>query len=145
MQIFLGAPFTQDINENTKIMSSQKTNIITGLMEYLENRGHVVKNAYSREKFGKDLMHPLVCTKKDFNEVKNCDLFLAIVGNPPSGGVHIELGWASALDKKIILLLHEGFDYSPLVSGLSSVTNAKIIRFKNEKDIPRLLDGAIWK
>ncbi len=143
MQIFLGAPFTQDINKNTSIVHTHKVNFIINLIEQLEQKGHVVRNAHKREKFGKELMHPLVCTKEDFKEIQDCDLFLAIVGNPPSGGVQVELGWASALNKRIILLLHEETEYSPLVNGLSSVTDSKIIRFRDETEIPKILEGEI--
>ncbi|MFA5763987.1 MAG: nucleoside 2-deoxyribosyltransferase [archaeon] len=140
MQIFLGAPFTQDINKETKVMHDHKTELLKNIMNYLEEKGHIVKNAHSREKFGVELMTPNVCTKADFDEVNNCDIFMAIVGNPPSGGVHVELGWASALNKKIILLLHEGQEYSPLITGLTSVSNTKIVKFKDESEFPKILD-----
>lgn len=42
---------------------------------------------------------------RDVNQVKECDLFIELIGDTKSkGGRHAELGMAIALDKKIILI-----------------------------------------
>jgi nucleoside 2-deoxyribosyltransferase len=143
MKIFLGAPFTQDISDETKIMHTHKVEHIMNLIGYLQKKGHSVTNAHTREKFGEELMPPHVCTKKDYDEVKNCDVFVAVVGNPASGGVQVELGWASALNKKIIVLLYGNGKYSPLVDGLSSVADAKIIRVEDETKMHHYLEDVL--
>ena len=79
-------------------------------------------------------MKPDVCTLKDFEEIKDSDLLIAIPGDPPSGGVHIELGWASAMNKNIIILLEKGKRYCDLANGLAIVANVKYIRYKEIRD-----------
>ncbi|WP_269147326.1 nucleoside 2-deoxyribosyltransferase [Planococcus antarcticus] len=70
----------------------------------------------------------------DFKEISICDLFVAFPGSPASPGTHIEIGWASALNKPIILLLEEEKDYAFLIKGLGTVANVTFIRYLKEED-----------
>ncbi|MCL6449896.1 MAG: nucleoside 2-deoxyribosyltransferase [Acetobacteraceae bacterium] len=85
----------------------------------LEEAGCTVFLAHEREEWGANLMVPEVCTLLDLEEMGRADVVVAVPGQ--SGGVHMELGWASVLRKPIILLLDPKQRYSPLVLGLSSV------------------------
>lgn len=80
--------------------------------------------AIERENFGKQYSSDKESTLIDFDAIKKCDLLCAIPGIPASGGVHIELGWASANKKPIELFLKKGNNYSPLVTGLSTISKA---------------------
>lgn len=130
-KIFLAAPFKSLVNE-ANIMQEEAKAEISNLIAYLENRGYEVHNAHKREEWGKQFMTPSQCTEIDFNEIKACDLFIAFPGNPASPGTHIEIGWASALQKKIILLLHKNAeDYAYLIRGLHTVANVTYIIYDN--------------
>ncbi|MFA6268525.1 MAG: nucleoside 2-deoxyribosyltransferase [archaeon] len=135
MRIFLGAPFSSHLGK-TGFDNELKWTIETIILS-LQKKGHVVKSAHVREKFGEQLMTPDVCTPLDLNEIKECDLFVAIPHNPPSGGVHIELGWASAINKNIIVCIQKKGVYSPLIHGLDKVSNTKKIIYDN---YPELID-----
>jgi len=135
MRIFLGAPFTKHLKKSNGQFHKTKKETIEKIFELLTTLGHDVRNAHVREEFGNKLLDPETCTKLDLEEIKKCDLFVAMPGNPASGGVHVELGWASALNKEILLLLKENSHYSPLVTGLHKVSKAKIIYFKNQADL----------
>src|SRR3989344_60337 len=52
-------------------------------------------------------------TKRYFEEIDDSYIFIAYPEK--SGGVRIELGWALATNKKIILLLPEGFDMGTVI------------------------------
>lgn len=80
-------------------------------------------------------MTPQQCTKIDFDEIRSCDLFVAFPGSPASPGTHIEIGWASALKKKIVLLLENERDYAFLIQGLSVVADVEYINFKGTDDL----------
>ncbi|MCK4664571.1 MAG: hypothetical protein KAT68_17005 [Bacteroidales bacterium] len=118
---FLGAPFADYINPDTGRLFDDKKLMLTKLINYFEKKGYVVENSHIREDWGTAWMHPEVCTPLDYEQIKKADVFVAIPGNPPSVGVHIELGWASALDTRVILLLEQGKKYSNLVLGLGKV------------------------
>jgi hypothetical protein len=46
---------------------------------------------------------------------------VACVGSPLSSGVALELGWASAMRKPIILLVDRAVEHNPLVESLEEV------------------------
>ncbi len=129
MHIFIAFPFSQLIETKTGLLSKNNIFLLENLRNRLIEDHHQVFLAHYREKWGKALMLPAECTTDDFNEMKKTDLVLAFPGWPISGGVHIELGWASALGKKIVLILKNKTDYSPLVYGLEAVTDTEIINY----------------
>lgn len=57
--------------------------------------------------------------------------FCGILGYPHSGGVHVECGWASANGKKMYLFLEEGRGYSPMITGLGSVTDVTYCTYQD--------------
>lgn len=133
MKIFVGAPFSNYLTSSSFDPVLEKA--IRDIVNLLREKTFSVRSAHLREEFGRFLAMPDVCTTLDWEEIRDCDLFLAIPGNPPSGGVHIELGWASSLKKKIVLCLEKEANYSPLVRGLAHLSGAKIVYFSNYQDL----------
>lgn len=133
MRIFLAYPFTQLLNQETGLIDQANTNFLLETINQLTQFGHSVFSAQFRESFGAKLMEAAPATFEDFNEMKGADLVIAFPGQfPISGGVHVELGWGSALGKPFILFLHKYEDYSPMVEGLHTVTEVKYVRFGDE-------------
>lgn len=136
MKIFLAAPFTKKINYSTGTIDDEIfKNLINSIVIYLKKNGHYVSNSHIHEKWGKELLSSDECTPRDFKEIEESDVLIAIPGNPPSGGVCVEIGWASAFGKKVILLLEEKKHYSPLLYGLSQICSTEKIYFKNHLEI----------
>jgi nucleoside 2-deoxyribosyltransferase len=121
-RVFLAAPFSQFLDPHTGTVGAAVRTSIDALRRALEAEGHSVFLAHERESWGAALMPPEECTPLDFAEMHAADIVCAHLGSPPSHGVHIELGWASALGKPIVLLLSPGQTHSPLVYGLETVT-----------------------
>jgi len=126
MKIFIAYPFTSKLQENGLLPEEYIEELIT-LKKVLEDMGHEVVLAHEREKWGENLLPPEICTKLDFDAISQADLIIAYPGNPPSGGVHIELGWASALGKKIVIIKKSIDEYSPLVNGLHTIISVSYI------------------
>jgi len=102
---------------------------------FCAQKGHDVISAHVREDWGQNLMPPEEFTPLDLNLIKECDLVIAYVDYQPSG-VYVELGWASALKKKIIVLAEKPVSQlSPLVQGLSRITETVIISFEDEDEL----------
>ncbi len=133
-KVFLAAPFQNVMNSAEKKMNNEDVTSLSRLIQFLEKNGCEVHNAHLREKWGEEWMHPDVCTKIDYDEISKADILIAFPGKYPSGGVHIELGWASALGKRIILLLEKSNGYSNLVIGLKKVANVEYIYYSNEAE-----------
>lgn len=133
-KIFLAAPFKSLIDENTHMMHEVEKNQISALIAFLENKGYSVHNAHKREDWGGAFMTPEQCTEIDYQEIKKCDLFIAFPGIPASPGTHIEIGWASAMNKKIILLIHKSIeDYAFLVRGLHVLADVSYIVYQSDE------------
>ncbi|UTR14032.1 DUF4406 domain-containing protein [Salipaludibacillus sp. LMS25] len=132
-KIFLAAPFKSLVDKKTSVLEDDMKKRLIELITYLENSGYEVHNAHKRELWGKEFMTPEQCTKIDYEEIASCDIFIAFPGLPASPGTHIEIGWASALNKKIILLLLEGLEnYAYLVRGLHTVSHVDYIVYSEE-------------
>src|SRR3989344_3789509 len=142
-KIFLAAPFQAWIDEKTGRMNLENVELINRGLGYLRSKGYEVHNAHDREKWGEDWYGPERCTPLDLERIKDSGTLVAFPGNPPSGGVHIELGWASALEKRIILLLKDDGVYSNLVLGLNTVSPVQMIWYKDINDIVSQLDSCL--
>lgn len=132
---FLAAPFKSLVDKTTSKMEEREIKKILDLIEYLENKNFEVHNAHKRENWGQDFMTPDECTRIDFQQIRECDLFVAFPGNPASPGTHIEIGWASAFSKQIILLLENSEkDYAYLIRGLGVICDVKQIVYSDERE-----------
>ena len=139
-KIFLAAPFHNYMNYQNGVIGEDKLNQIKTILKYLRDKGYEVLNAHERESWGKDWYPSEVCTPLDFQGIQSSDILIAILGNPPSGGVHVELGWASAFRKRIIVCLNEGYPYSNLVLGLWKITSVEFIEYRDFEEIMNKLD-----
>lgn len=90
-----------------------------------QNHAQEVFFALEREQYGAAIMDGAICTPLDHQAMVECDLVLAFPED--SMGVAVELGWASALGKSILLVLEEPYTYSPLITAIHSVTRARYI------------------
>ena len=89
-------------------------------------------------------MSPEQCTKIDYDEIEKCDIFIAFPGIPASPGTHIEIGWASAFNKKIIFLLADDEEkYAYLIRGLHKVTDVTYIIYHSIEEYYDKLDKPV--
>ena len=65
-------------------------------------------------------------------EMKTADLVVAIPDD--SKGVAVELGWASWMQKKLVLLLNRHQRYTPLISNLGDITETTILYYDGSLD-----------
>ena len=79
----------------------------------------------------------------DLDEAKSADLVIAIPDD--SMGVAVELGWMSAMQKPVILVLNKNQTYTPLIYNINKITPGKVIFYENEEkkslpDIKKVLE-----
>ena len=140
MHIFLAAPFTYKLVSATGLIEQNYRTFLENLIQELVYKGHLVTSAHVREEWGAKLESPEIAIQNDFNSIKDCNLLIAFLENPPSPGVHMELGFAAAIKKPIIII--HGADYSLpyLVNGLSKWTKAINLSFESKSQLLELLD-----
>ena len=131
MKAFLAFPFSSIISGDNNMVDERYQTFLSETRNHIMSEGFEVFLAHYREKWGKALMTAQECTPLDLIEMKDSDIVIAFPGSPISGGVHIELGWASAFGKKVVLFLKRGENYSPLINGMLTVTDTKIIYYDN--------------
>ena len=124
---FLAGPFKAIVDPETGVMSTFDRDRYEALIGHLETRGYTVHNAHRRESWGANFLSPEECTRLDYEQIRDCDLFVAFPGRPASPGTHIEIGWATAFGKPLILLLEEGHTYAYLVQGLHTVGDVRYV------------------
>lgn len=133
-KVFIAGPFKASMNpQSGQIVESLKQRLVE-LTRFFEERGFLVYNAHRREGWGRDMMTPEECTAADFEQINDSDWLVALPGSPASPGTHIEIGWASALGKRIILLLQSGNEYAFLVRGLHMVADVHYVQFESDGD-----------
>lgn len=120
--VFLAGPFKALVDADGSMNTEARTRFET-LISRLEDEGYHVYNAHRRESWGANFLTPDECTRLDYDEISASTVFVAFPGHPSSPGTHIEIGWASALGKPIVLLLEEDADYAFLIQGLHTVAN----------------------
>jgi nucleoside 2-deoxyribosyltransferase len=102
-------------------------------MDQLEADGYEVLSAHRYENYGEMDVNDRQewVTQRDYAWMQECDAYVAVLPQGPDGrpvrtdGSHVELGWASAMGKKIILLETQAanVEYSFLVAGLQGIAD----------------------
>jgi nucleoside 2-deoxyribosyltransferase len=142
-RLFLAGPFKALVDKSTGEMQVAERNRFEKLIETFELNGFEVYNAHRREGWGANFLTPEECTRLDLEEISRSDVFVAFPGNPASPGTHIEIGWASALGKPIVLLLEDEKEYAFLVRGLYKVANVRYVTFAVGQDFAEEVLAAV--
>ena len=127
LRVVLSAPFTQWMDPDIGRVSEEWRQRLDFLRCRLIWHGALVFNAHHNEDWGVGWLPPAECTPADFVAVQEADVMCAIVGAPASGGVLMELGWASAFGKPVVLVLSPNVTYTPLIHGLGEVTDVESV------------------
>ena len=133
---FLAFPFSMFCEEDSDLLIPEAKKFFEELTDYFKDNNIFYYSAQEREAWGENYHTEEESTKFDYEAMKKCESIFCVPGNPYSGGTHIELGWASVLKKNIILLLEKNTYYSPLVTGISCMTNVNVYYYEDfYKDI----------
>ncbi|MGK5628931.1 nucleoside 2-deoxyribosyltransferase [Streptomyces sp. URMC 123] len=143
--VFVAGPFTQLLDPATGAMSGRVRAPFATLIEHFESHGFEVHNAHRREAWGAELMSPDECTELDQKEIEKADAFVAFPGSPASPGTHIEIGWASAYRKPMVLLLEEAHEYAFLIDGLHTVASVEYVRYSDVRTALPAIDTALHR
>ena len=145
IKLFLAAPFTQYLENGLVTLNHQEG--IKRVYSELEQNGFEIFSAHQEEEMGKDLDDPATAIVRDLKELKEADILIAFIGDPPSPGVQMEIGAAITMDKPIIYLIKEGEKAPYLTDGIPIVTQAHRINYQDyenaSKQIIKLIGSLI--
>jgi Nucleoside 2-deoxyribosyltransferase len=134
LNVFLSAPLTQFVNGDHGRMEKFRTQW-THVVYALERYGHNVFSAHEREAWGADLDDPESALTADLEGLQKCDLVVAYVGEPPSPGVQMELGYAIARHKRILTFIKRGQTEPYLVHGLTVLASVEVVEIDHLGEI----------
>lgn len=135
-KIYLASPISKYVRNG---MSEDYTEVIDEVYKLLSEYGETYY-PLKKEAYGMDKVSGSgdVCTKIDFNKVNESDLVVAFVED--SQGVSVEIGWASAANKNIIIFIDKNYHQSELIRYIDTITPSRKILintvngYKNEKE-----------
>ncbi len=133
-KVFLAAPFTQLIDKSSGIVGDQFRIGLLSIYNSLSEQGYDVFSAHVHEKWGEALEDPATALVRDLSQLRDSDVLIAFIGNPPSPGVQMELGSALTMNKPILIFLQEGAPAPYLLEGVPMTTKALCVNYKSFDD-----------
>lgn len=125
LRVFVGGPIQyllQAENSGSVICSHRE------IISALRDAGCTILSAHEAEAYGElsSMFSPAEVTERDYAWAAACDVYVALLPTDKRGipyrtdGTHVEIGWATALGKRVILVLDEtpNRPYGHLVLGL---------------------------
>lgn len=128
-KIFIACPFIKYV-DGTSFTSESYKKFTEELYELCQEIVPNVFLALKRENYGSKPLETYSC-KMDLDELEDSDIIIAVPDD--SMGVAVELGWASAHNKYIVLLLNKEQNYSALVKNIITITPGHIIWYEGEE------------
>jgi nucleoside 2-deoxyribosyltransferase len=130
MKIFVSNKFKK---ENKKILRQKLEKILSSL----EKAGHETFNLFRDMNWKVKELPPGKAISFAFEKIKKCDAILVLLDDrKETQGIYLEIGFAKALGKKIILLIFDKLSF-PTLEAIAD----KIIRFNKFEDIERKLSN----
>jgi len=129
MKIFISNKFQK---ENKRKLKQKLEKILSAL----ENAGHKTFNLFRDLNWQTKELPPGKAISLAFDKIRKSDAILVLLDNKKeSQGIFLEIGFAKALNKKIILLISQKYSFPTLESFAD-----RIIKFKNLNEIGKKLN-----
>ncbi|CAH2935606.1 MAG: hypothetical protein CPSOU_6692 [uncultured Paraburkholderia sp.] len=135
IDVFIGGPIQHALRGDALINKVQDP--IISAIDAVTDAGGNVFSAHVAEAFGKQTAYftPDEVSVRDFRWMNKCDVFVPVLPIQANGalvrtdGTHVELGWASALRRPIVLVTAHPFteDASHLLKGLPRVGQVTVL------------------
>ncbi|HET6570958.1 MAG TPA: nucleoside 2-deoxyribosyltransferase [Solirubrobacterales bacterium] len=139
LSVFLSAPLTQYVHaEDDEEMDSFRC-YWSEIIEALGRGGHDVFSAHQREAWGADIDSPESALRADIEALHKSDLVIAYIGDPPSPGVQMEIGYAMAHRKRVLIFIDQGQEEPYLVRGLPEFRSYEVVDIETKDDIKATL------
>ncbi|GAA0447196.1 nucleoside 2-deoxyribosyltransferase [Streptomyces stramineus] len=151
LDVFVGGPIQHAILPNGFVHHLQDA--IQTAIAVAEENGANTFSAHRVEEFGAQTaaFTPEQVSVRDFRWMRKCDVFVPVLPLLEdqtlrrTDGTHVELGWATALGRPIVLITKQPFveSASHLLKGLHKVGAVRTIDFDEFVDKPNLLIEAV--
>ncbi|MFD6433664.1 nucleoside 2-deoxyribosyltransferase [Streptomyces venezuelae] len=144
VKVFVGGPIQHAIRDDGFHQPLQHA--IGAIIESVSAAHGTVFSAHVAEKFGVDtpLFSPDQVSVRDIGWMRRCDVFVPVLPVDAAGelmrtdGTHVELGWASALNKPVVVVTPTPLapNASHLLRGLPSVADVTVLDLAEARTNP---------
>jgi nucleoside 2-deoxyribosyltransferase len=151
LDVFVGGPIQHAILPNGFVNHLQDA--IQTALKVVEENGANTFSAHRVEEFGAQTASftPDQVSVRDFRWMRKCDVFVPVLPVLEdltlrrTDGTHVELGWATAMGRPIVIITKQPFveSASHLLKGLHKVGMVQTIDFDQFTDKPQLLVEAV--
>ncbi len=136
LTVFVCGPLTEALNGQE--LDEELRGLLELIHETLERGRMTVLSAHRDERWGEDEPSPEVIAERDLEWMQACDATVMVLATPSrpiwrTDGTFVELGWATALGKPVVVIGDLGAYRSALVRGLPSVSSG--IRILPSQDV----------
>jgi hypothetical protein len=128
--IFLSAPFTGVLDSEDRLPRPLRSRIET-IVDRLEAHGWEVFNAHRLESWGASIETPHKALVRDTAAIRQSQQLVAIIGDPPSPGVQLEIGFALAHGKRVLVVCETSETLPFLMRGLIEHESTTCISGRN--------------
>jgi hypothetical protein len=143
VRAYISAPFTEKSTAiKTREYGEIRDESYKNLLEIIDSvvRGCGLETCLANrdvQAWGKEDLALEEVDRKRVEEISKSDVLIAYPEN--SRGVNLEIGWASMMKKKIIIMLNEKEAVSLGYRALNGITQTRIIQFKDILDMKNKL------
>jgi hypothetical protein len=122
VRAFLAAPSVRLTGPADGVLPLRMRERIAALRVALLDSGVMVYSAHQDQEWVSRDQPPGPRLPSPFRAMQSADIVFAYIGSPLSAAVGIELGWATALRKPIVLIVDRVQEYNRLIEEMESVT-----------------------
>jgi len=129
LRVFLAAPSLRLTGPADGVFTLALRAKVTALREALLDAGVTVFSQHHDDCWTTRGLGTGFRVPSAFRGMQSADLCFAYVESPLSAGVGMELGWASALRKPLVLLVDQAATHNPMISTLEEVSPVLPLKF----------------
>ena len=142
--VFIAGPFKALVDAESEPRYRELRTTIEELIDFFNSISWNVLNAHTREQWGAAFLQPNESTRLDYDQITSADLVVALPGDPPSPGTHIEIGWATALCRPLTIITESVvYNTSALLRGMAELRQFRCQIFRYQERPREVFDGVL--
>jgi nucleoside 2-deoxyribosyltransferase len=134
MKIFLSVSYSSQVDATGKVFPEYRKEL-ESVISVFEKINHHVYCAPREDLWTLNDTSPADAFEVDMRNVNECNLFVAFVGNKVSAGIQMEMGFALAKGKRIIIAIPATDKLGYVNQGLIDTRSAEILVYADSKDL----------
>lgn len=138
MKIFLSVSYSSQIDPIGNVLGDYRKQLEASI-SVIESSGHEVFCAPRNDAWKLNALSPADALTLDLQNIDESDILVAWLDTTISAGMQLELGYALAKNKRIILLMQKDVPLAYINQGLEATAATQLIRYSSQVDLAEKL------